>query len=107
MIDHRLGNLADGIYGAELQRRIDEAAAAIRARLTAIPELAAPQLAIVLGSGLGGVLELLDTSPRVRMPYGEIPNVPTGLGGGPCRRARHRHRQRRGDRGALRARAPL
>ena len=53
MIDHRLGNLPDGIYGAELQRRIDEAAAAIRARLTAIPELAAPQLAIVLGSGLG------------------------------------------------------
>jgi purine-nucleoside phosphorylase len=32
----------------------------------------------VLGSGLGGVLELLDTSPRVRMPYGQIPNVPTG-----------------------------
>jgi purine-nucleoside phosphorylase len=76
--DHRLGNLPDGIYGAELQRRIDEAAAAISARLAATPELASPRLAVVLGSGLGGVLELLDASPRVHMAYGEIPNVPSG-----------------------------
>jgi purine-nucleoside phosphorylase len=78
MRDHRLGNLPDGIYGAELQRRIDEAAAAIRERLAATPDLAAPQLAFVLGSGLGGVVDLLDPAPRVRIPYGEIPHVPTG-----------------------------
>ncbi len=78
MTDHRLGNLADGIYGAELQRRIDEAAAAIRARLVETPQLTAPRLAFVLGSGLGGVVDLLDASPRVRIPYAEIPNVPTG-----------------------------
>jgi purine-nucleoside phosphorylase len=78
MRDHRLGNLPDGIYGAELQRRIDEAGAAIRERLVATADLAAPQLAFVLGSGLGGVVDLLDPEPRVRIPYGEIPNVPTG-----------------------------
>jgi purine-nucleoside phosphorylase len=31
---------------------------------------------VVLGSGLGGVVELLDDAPRVRIPYGEIPHVP-------------------------------
>jgi purine-nucleoside phosphorylase len=33
-------------------------------------------VAIVLGSGLGGVVELLDPEPRLTIPYGEIPNVP-------------------------------
>jgi purine-nucleoside phosphorylase len=69
-------SFADGLYGAELERQIDEAAAAIRSRLAAAPELAAPRLAIILGSGLGGVVELLDASPRVAIPYGEIPHVP-------------------------------
>ena len=45
-------------------------------RLAAAPELAAPRLAIILGSGLGGVVDLLDASPRVAIPYGEIPHVP-------------------------------
>lgn len=74
----RLGNLPDGIYGAELQRRIDEASAAIRDRLAAEPRLADPQLVFVLGSGLGGVVDLLDDEPRVGVPYTEIPHVPTG-----------------------------
>jgi purine-nucleoside phosphorylase len=78
----RLGALADGIYGLELERRIDEAANAIRAVLARRTELASPQLAIVLGSGLGEVVELLDAEPRVRVPYGEIPNVPRGSVGG-------------------------
>ncbi|HET9878265.1 MAG TPA: purine-nucleoside phosphorylase [Candidatus Limnocylindria bacterium] len=78
MTDHRLGNLPDGIYGAELQRRIDEAAAAIRERLSGEPRLASPQLVFVLGSGLGGVVDLLDGTPRVSIPYGDIPHVPTG-----------------------------
>ena len=69
-------SLSDGVYGAELERRIDEAAAAIRDRLALTPELAAPRLAIVLGSGLGGVAELLDPQPRIVIPYREIPNVP-------------------------------
>ena len=72
----RRGALPDGLYGAELERRIDEAAAFVRAGLAAVPELTQPRLAFVLGSGLGGVTELLDPEPRVRMPYGEIPHVP-------------------------------
>jgi purine-nucleoside phosphorylase len=69
-------SLSDGLYGAELERRIDEAAAAIRARLAATPQLAAPRLAIILGSGLGGVVELLDPAPRLVIPYAEIPHIP-------------------------------
>ena len=69
-------SFSDGVYGAELERRIDEAAAVIRDRLAATPQLASPRVAIVLGSGLGGVVELLDPEPRLTIPYGEIPNVP-------------------------------
>jgi purine-nucleoside phosphorylase len=72
----RRGALPDGLYGAELERRIDEAAAAITERLASVPDLEPPQLAFVLGSGLGGVVELLDAEPRVRLRYRDIPNVP-------------------------------
>jgi purine-nucleoside phosphorylase len=64
------------VYGAELERRVDAAATAIRERLAADPRLAAPRLAMVLGSGLGGVADLLDPEPRIRIPYREIPHVP-------------------------------
>ena len=76
MGDPTLGALSDGIYGAELDRRISEATDAIAARLAGTPELTAPEVAIVLGSGLGGVVELLDPEPRVTIPYDEIPHVP-------------------------------
>jgi purine-nucleoside phosphorylase len=72
----RRGALPDGLYGAELERRIDEAAAFIRERVASVPELASPRLAFVLGSGLGGVVDLLETEPRLRIPYRDIPNVP-------------------------------
>jgi purine-nucleoside phosphorylase len=78
----RLGALPDGIYGQELERRIDQAANAIGDSLRQQPELEAPRLAIVLGSGLGDVVELLDPEPRVRIAYREIPNVPMGSVGG-------------------------
>ena len=72
-----LGNLPDGVYGAELDRRITAATDAIRERLAAeAPELAEPKLVAVLGSGLGGVVELLDPSPRVVIAYRDIPGVP-------------------------------
>lgn len=77
MTEARLGALPDGIYGQELERRIDEAAADIRARLATEPDLTAPRVAIVLGSGLGDVVELLDPEPRLRIPYHDIPHVPT------------------------------
>jgi purine-nucleoside phosphorylase len=71
----RLGALSDGIYGVELERRIDAAAQAVASRLEA-ETLPQAQLAIVLGSGLGGVVDLLDREGRVHIPYREIPHVP-------------------------------
>ena len=71
-----LGDLSDGVYGEELDRRIREATEAIRGRLAADPALAAPRIVAILGSGLGGVVELLDDEPRLRIPYREIPHVP-------------------------------
>ena len=76
MPDATLADLRDGAYGAELDRRISEATDSIRSRLAVEPSLASPKLVIVLGSGLGGVVELLDPSPRVTIAYGDIPNVP-------------------------------
>jgi purine-nucleoside phosphorylase len=71
-----MADLGDGAYGAELDRRISEATDFIRSRLADEPTLASPKLAVVLGSGLGGVDEMLDASPRVTIAYGDIPNVP-------------------------------
>ncbi|HET6381421.1 MAG TPA: purine-nucleoside phosphorylase [candidate division Zixibacteria bacterium] len=72
----RRGGLPDGLYGAELEARILGAADAIRERLASVPALAEPRLAFVLGSGLGGVVDLLDPEPRAVIPYREIPGVP-------------------------------
>jgi purine-nucleoside phosphorylase len=74
----RLGALPDGIHGAELERRITEASAALRAWLLTEPALERPRLAAVLGSGLGGVVELLDPAPRLRLAYRDVPHVPGG-----------------------------
>jgi purine-nucleoside phosphorylase len=71
-----LAALSDGPYGAELDRRISEATEAIQARLADDPKLGRPRLAALLGSGLGGVVELLDPQPRRTIPYRDIPNVP-------------------------------
>lgn len=75
------GSLTDGVYGAELDRRIAEATEALRSRLAAAG-LDRPRIVAVLGSGLGGVVELLDDEPRVTVAYEEIPNVPrSGVAG--------------------------
>lgn len=76
MSEGSLGALADGVYGEELDQRIEAAAARIRERLASEAGLAGPRSAIILGSGLGGVVDLLDPGPRVRLGYGEIPHVP-------------------------------
>lgn len=76
MADPNLPSLADGVYGAELDRRIAGATEAIRARLANEPSLVEPRIVALLGSGLGGVVELLDPSPRVRVNYRDLPHVP-------------------------------
>jgi purine-nucleoside phosphorylase len=68
--------LADGVHGVELDRRITTATDAIRVSLADEPELAAPRMAAILGSGLGGVVELLDATPRRSIPYRDIPHIP-------------------------------
>lgn len=60
-----------------LDRHIREASAHIESRLSTLPKAA-----IILGSGLGELVEILDADPRVSVPYAEIPNVPdTSIGG--------------------------
>ena len=82
MVKAPLGALPDGIYGEELERRISEAAEAIHARLTGSGGLGTPELAVVLGSGLGAVVNLLEPNGRVSIPYNEIPHVPGASVGG-------------------------
>ncbi len=54
----------------DLRTQIDEAAAAIRAKTSAQPEVA-----IVLGTGLGPLADRIEAD--VRIPYGDIPHFPT------------------------------
>lgn len=76
MSSGHLAALADGVYGDELDRRIAEAARVISDRLEAHPSLARPKVAAILGSGLGGIADLLDPEPQVRIAYGDIPHAP-------------------------------
>ncbi len=72
-------SLPDGVYGAELARRVDVAAGVVRMWLAQEPALAAPRIGIVLGSGLGGVVDLLDPEPRLELDYADIPDVPRSV----------------------------
>lgn len=76
MAEAPLGACSDGVSGPELDERIHQATDAIEGRLRDQDDLARPRLVAVLGSGLGGVVDLLDQTPRVSIPYDEIPNVP-------------------------------
>jgi purine-nucleoside phosphorylase len=71
-----LGASSDELRGGDLDRRIAEATDAIASRLAGEPSLRAPRIVAVLGSGLGGVVDLLEDAPSVRLPYREIPQVP-------------------------------
>lgn len=76
MTDAPIGAYSDGVTGPNLDQRIAGATIAIAERLAAEPSLARPSLVAVLGSGLGGVTELLDREPRIAIPYGDLPHVP-------------------------------
>lgn len=71
-----LDALSDKVYGAELDLRISEATDAVQHQLDGVPALGRPRLVAVLGSGLGGVVELLDPEPRLGLSYRDIPHVP-------------------------------
>ncbi len=76
MVDAPVGAGSDGVGGPQLDRCIAEATATITERLSAEPSLAKPRVVAVLGSGLGGVADLLDEHPRIVIRYADIPNVP-------------------------------
>jgi len=39
-----------------------------------------PQVAIVCGSGLGGLADTIEPEPKVELAYGSIPNFPKSTG---------------------------
>lgn len=48
---------------------------------TALPsELQHPKVAIVCGSGLGGLAETIEAEPRIETAYKNIPNFPQSTG---------------------------
>jgi purine-nucleoside phosphorylase len=71
-----LGDGSEGVSGTDLDQRIAEATATMAGELAAQPSLANPRAVVVLGSGLGGVAELLEPEPRLAIPYERIPHVP-------------------------------
>jgi purine-nucleoside phosphorylase len=58
--------------------RATETAKYVRSQL---PEsLQNPQVAIVCGSGLGGLADTIEAEPKVELAYGTIPNFPQSTG---------------------------
>ena len=97
-----LGALPDGIYGAELDRRIREASEAIEERPRRQPRPWHARVSWrVLGSGLGGVSSCSLPKAAQRIPYRDIPHLPARWRRGPCRRADRRHGGRHAGHGAL------
>lgn len=46
-----------------------------------LPEtLQKPKVAIVCGSGLGGLADTIENDPKVEIPYGNIPHFPRSTG---------------------------
>ena len=60
--------------------RAESAALAVRMHLSQKPHLGSAEVAVVLGSGLGGFAEALEDT--VVIPYGEIPNFPRATAAG-------------------------
>jgi purine-nucleoside phosphorylase len=58
--------------------RATETAKYVRSQLP--EELQYPKVAIVCGSGLGGLAETIEPEPKVELAYGTIPNFPKSTG---------------------------
>ncbi|KAI8941033.1 hypothetical protein NX059_002277 [Plenodomus lindquistii] len=58
--------------------RATETARYVRSQL---PEsLQKPKVAIICGSGLGGLAETIEADPKIELAYGTIPNFPQSTG---------------------------
>lgn len=69
----------DTIAAPNAYVRAAKTAAYVRSQL---PEsLQRPKVAIVCGSGLGGLVDTIDAEPKVELAYSTIPNFPRSTGG--------------------------
>jgi purine-nucleoside phosphorylase len=57
--------------------------AASHIQLCAPDELKKPEVGIICGSGLGGLVATLETSPQFAIPYSDIPGFPQSTGQNP------------------------
>jgi purine-nucleoside phosphorylase len=68
----------DTLIAPNAYQRATETAKYVRSQL---PEaLQYPKVAIVCGSGLGGLAETIEPEPKVELAYGSIPNFPKSTG---------------------------
>jgi purine-nucleoside phosphorylase len=68
----------DTLAAPDAYKRATETAAYVRSKL---PEsLQNPKIAIVCGSGLGGLAETIEAEPKVELAYSTIPNFPRSTG---------------------------
>jgi purine-nucleoside phosphorylase len=58
--------------------RATETAEYVRSKLPSA--LQNPKVAIVCGSGLGGLADTIEPEPKVELAYGDIPNFPRSTG---------------------------
>lgn len=66
------------ILGADTYQRATETAAYVRSKLPSA--LQNPKVAIVCGSGLGGLADTIDAESKVELPYSSIPNFSKSAG---------------------------
>lgn len=60
---------------SEVYRKASEAAAFIRSKVSN-PQLQKPRIAVVCGSGLGGIADTIDPADRVEISYSDIVHFP-------------------------------
>jgi purine-nucleoside phosphorylase len=68
----------DTLAAPNAYKRASETAAYVRSKLP--DALQNPKVAIVCGSGLGGLVDTIESNPKVELAYATIPNFPQSTG---------------------------
>lgn len=68
----------DMVANPKTYERATETAMYVRSMLP--DELKNPKVAIVCGSGLGGLADTIEAEPKIELSYGVIPNFPQSTG---------------------------
>jgi hypothetical protein len=71
-------SIMDQLSESTAYARATETASHIRSKLPST--LQNPKVAIVCGSGLGGLADTIEDEPKVSLAYGDIPNFPRSTG---------------------------